>query len=284
MIANKFNLKDEEKLGKLNIKIGNNVIFGENVILEKNIKIGNNVKIDDFSRILSNVEIGDNSYIGSYSTIGEIGVDYFSTDIIKKKTLIDKNALIRSYSCIYCGTLIGENFETGHRVTIREKTTIGKNTRIGTLSDIQGYCEIGNYVRLHSNVHVGQKSQIEDFVWIFPYCILTNDPTPPSENLCGVNIKRFAVIATGSIVLPGVVVGEESFVGAKTLVNKNLDKGNMAVGNPMKIIGTTKKIKNKLTGESVYPWKLNFDRGMPWEKIGYLNWKNNIKEKSKGKL
>lgn len=41
---------------------------------------------------------------------------------------------------------------------------IGNHVRIGTLSDIQGHCEIGNYVNMHSNVHIGMKSEIEDFV------------------------------------------------------------------------------------------------------------------------
>lgn len=67
---------------------------------------------------------------------------------------------------------------------------------IGTLSDIQGHCEIGNYVRLHSNVHIGQESKIGNFDWIFPFTVLTNDPHPPSNELIGVTIDDFAVVAT----------------------------------------------------------------------------------------
>lgn len=254
------------ELGK-NVKIGNNVIFGDNI------KIGNNVKIDDFARILSNVEIGDNSYIGAFTTIGDEGIDYQNEKNINKgKTIIGNNALIRSYTAIYHSVKIGDNFQTGHRVTIREKSEIGNNVRIGTLSDIQGYCQIGNYVNFHSNVHIGQKSKIEDFVWIFPYCILTNDPIPPSNELFGVTIKKYSVIATNSVILPGVTIEEESFVGAKTLVNKNVEKGSLVVGNPMKYLGKTEKLINKKTGKTHYPWQYNFDRGMPWENIGYKKW------------
>lgn len=101
---------------------------------------------------------------------------------------------------------MGDYFQTGHQVTIREKSRIGHHVSIGTLSDIQGDCEIGNYVRLHSNVHIGQKSVIHDYVWIFPYVVLTNDPTPPSEELVGVEIKSFAIVATGTVVLPGYIL------------------------------------------------------------------------------
>ncbi len=128
--------------------------------------------------------------------------------------IIGQKALIRSETIIYGDTVIGDNFQTGHRVTIREKSRIGHNVRIGTLSDIQGDCDIGNYVNLHSNVHIGMKSTIKDYVWIFPYVVLTNDPTPPSETLLGVTIEEFAIIATGSIIMPGKHIGKDALVGA----------------------------------------------------------------------
>ena len=75
-------------------------------------------------------------------------------------------------------------------MTIRENSNIGEHVRIGTLSDIQGYCQIGNYVNMHSNVHVAQASIIHDYVWLFPYVVLTNDPQPPSMTTAGVEIDR----------------------------------------------------------------------------------------------
>ncbi len=251
-------------------KIGKNVEIGSGVIIKDDVVIGDNVKIDDYARILNGVTIGANSYIGAFTTLGEPGI-YKPCSTIGR-TFIGENALIRSYSIIYHSNQIGNNFQTGHRVSIREKSEIGNNVRIGTVSDIQGHCKIGNYVNFHSNVHIGQKSVIEDFVWIFPYVVLTNDPTPPSNEMLGVTIKKFAAIATGTVVLPGIIVGEDALVGANTVVSKNVDDKTIVVGNPMKVIGDVGKIKNKVTGKSAYPWKFNFDRGMPWEGIGFENW------------
>lgn len=254
-------------------KIGKNVKIGHGVIIKDDVIIGDNVIIDDYVRVLDGVEIGKNSYIGAFVTLGEIGVNYATPKY--SKTKIGDNALIRSYTVMYHSNNIGNNFQTGHRVTIREKTEIGNNVRIGTLSDIQGYCKMGNYVNLHSNVHIGQKSIIEDFVWIFPYVVLTNDPTPPSEKMQGVIVKKYAVIATASIILPGVTIGEDTLVGAKTLVNKDVNENTIVVGNPMKIVGNIGKIKNKETGEQVYPWRYKFDRGMPWQGKTYEEWAKN---------
>lgn len=250
----------------------------ENVIIGNNVIIEDNCYIDYGAIIRDNVHIKQGSFIGARCILGEYLMDFYSDRQNKMHPLvIGENALIRSETIVYGDTNVGSNFQTGHRVTIREESIIGDNVRIGTLSDIQGKCIIGNYVNLHSNVHIGQKSIIKDYVWIFPYVVLTNDPTPPSENLIGVTIEKYAVIATGSIVLPGVNIGEDSFVGAGSVVNKDVEKETVALGNPVKKTFPIQNIKNKQTGEQIYPWKYTFSRGMPWDKIGYDEWLKNEK-------
>lgn len=255
-----------------NVTIKEHVIIGDNVILEDDVYIDYGVIIRD------NVHIKKGTFIGARSILGEYLLDFFKDKKNNHHPLvIGENSLIRSETIIYGGSNIGNNFQTGHRVTIRENTKIGNNVRIGTLSDIQGHCEIGNYVNLHSNVHVGNESVIKDYVWIFPYVVLTNDPTPPSYTQQGVTVEEFAVIATGTVVLPGVTVGKDSLIAAGTIASKNINEGKILVGNPCKEIGDTTKIKNKETGEDVYPWRYTFDRGMPWQDMGYDNWINSKK-------
>jgi len=152
-------------------------------IVSSKAKLGKGVSVGPFSIIYDNVEIGDDTCIGSYC---ELGLSNAFSD--SKHLVIGKDSNIRSHSVFYEGSVFGERLVTGHRVTVREKTMAGKNLQIGTLSDIQGHCTIGDYVRFHSNVHIGQKSTIGNFVWIFPYVVLTNDPHPPSETLIGVTV------------------------------------------------------------------------------------------------
>jgi len=152
---------------------------------------------------------------------------------------------------------------TGHKVTIREGVRAGKDLQVGTLSDIQGHCTIGDHVRFHSNVHVGQKSTIGNFVWIFPYVVLTNDPHPPSEILEGCIVSDFAIIATMSTVLPGKIVHSGALVGAMTLVRDDVPPDAICVGVPGKIVGSTNKIRFKDSGLPVYPWRRHFHRGYP---------------------
>lgn len=257
--------------------IGDGVTLGHNVIIEDNVIIGDNVFIDSNTIIRQNVSLGDNSFIGSNCIIGEYWIDFC---LDRKPHLhplsIGEYALIRSGSIIYAGSNIGKGFQTGHQVTIREKAHIGNHVSVGTLSDVQGNCEIGNYVRLHSNVHIGQLSVVDDFVWIFPYVVLTNDPTPPSNISIGVHVHSFATIATGAIILPGIEIGQDALVAASAMVNKPVEPYAVVGGNPAKQFSDVRKIKNKITGEFVYPWRHHFNHYMPWEESDFNTWYNSL--------
>lgn len=258
-------------------KIGQNITIKEGVVIGENVIIEDNVYLDYGCIVRDNVHIKKGSFIGARSILGEYLMDFYGDKINRMHPLvIGENALIRTENVIYGDTVIGDNFQSGHKVTIREKSNIGNNVRIGTLSDIQGYCKIGNYVSMHSNVHIGHKSTINDYVWIFPYVVLTNDPTPPSEELIGVVIESFALISTGSVLLPGVHIHEDALIGAGAVVTKDVAKEMVAVGNPAKEICSVRKIKNKFTGEAVYPWRYTFKRGMPWQDSDYETWYNSL--------
>lgn len=231
-------------------------------IVSSKAMIGANVTIGPFSIIYDNVKIGDDSTIGAFCELGV--TNHLSGGEMLQ---IGANSNIRSHSVFYEGSSFGEFLITGHRVTVREKTRAGKNLQIGTLDDLQGHCEIGDYVRFHSNVHIGQKSKIGNYVWIFPYVVLTNDPHPPSETLIGPIVGDYAVIATMSVILPGSVIAPGCLIGAHSCVKGETEENSVYIGSPAKRICDTSKIK--LTGStlSAYPWRKNFHRGYPTEVV-----------------
>lgn len=230
-------------------------------IVSKKAQLGPGVSVGPFTTIYDNVEIGEGTSIGAYC---EIGLSNLFSE--SKKLVIGKNSNIRSYSVFYEGSEFGERLVTGHRVTVREKTIAGENLQIGTLGDIQGHCTIGDFVRFHSNVHIGQKSTIGNFVWIFPYVVLTNDPHPPSETLIGVKIGDYAAIATMSVILPGAVVAKGVLVGAHSSLKGETQEDWVYAGNPAQPICATSKIKlQDGSGRNAYPWTEHFHRGYPEE-------------------
>lgn len=243
--------------------IKENVFIGENVVLEEG------VYIDYGAIIRENVLIKKGSYVGCNCIIGEYLRDFFASPPEKAihPLEIGENSIIRSGTIIYGGCKVGDFFQTGHRATIRENCYLGNHVRVGTSTDIQHSCFIGNYVNMHSNVFMGEKTIIEDFVWIFPGVTITNDPTPPSNILKPVTIKEYAVIGARAVLLPGIEIGSNSLIGAGTIVTKSVLEEQVVLGNPGKVVENIRNIKNKETGENAYPWPEYFDRGMPWADV-----------------
>jgi len=155
---------------------------------------------------------------------------------------------------------------------VREHSVIGHHVRLGTNADIQGYCQIGDYVRMHSAVHIGQHTRVGNFVWIFPYVVFTNDPHPPSEFVEGVSVADFAVIGARAVLMPGIQIGEHAVVGAGSVVYRDVPARFVVAGNPARRIASIDQIKNPMTGEPAYPWPEQFSRGMPWQETGFSAW------------
>ncbi len=243
------------------------VIIGDNVTIEENVFLDFGVIVRD------NVHIKKNSKIGARCILGEYLADFYVDCVNGDHPLvIGENAIIRSETIIYGDSQIGDFFQTGHRVTVRERAMIGHHVRMGTLSDIRGDCMIGNYVNLHSNVHISMKSIIHDYVWIFPYTLFTNDPTPPSMESLGVEVESFAVICSRAMLMPGVHIGEDALISAGAVVTRDVEAETIVIETPAKDVGHINKVKNHITGEKVYPWRYTFERGMPWEGMGYDKW------------
>lgn len=225
-------------------------------IVEAGAQLGTRVSIGAFSLIRANAIIGANSTIGSHCVIGE-GND--------EPLLVGSDSVVRSHNVIYGGSEIGGSLETGHAVIIRESMRIGDGVRVGTNSDLQGHATIGHFVRLHSGVQVNHGTVIEDFAWLFPYVVLTNDPHPPSDGATiGPVIGRAAAVGARSLVLPGIRIGAGSLVAAGSTVTRNVDDGRIVMGVPARDVGTTESIRWRGGGdERPYPWWNHFRRGYP---------------------
>jgi acetyltransferase-like isoleucine patch superfamily enzyme len=124
-------------------------------------------------------------------------------------------------------------------VIIREENDIGDNFRIWNNSIIDYGCHIGNGVKIHSKVYVAQFTIIDDEVFLAPGVTLANDLHPgcPNSNECmrGPYIKRGAQIGINCTILPRVVIGENSVIGAGSVVTKDIPDGTVAYGNPAEV-------------------------------------------------
>jgi acetyltransferase-like isoleucine patch superfamily enzyme len=242
-------------------------------IVSKSAVLAPDVTIGAYAVVYDHVTIGEQTFVGPHSILGEPIAGYYDDgEYANPPLVIGTNGLIRSGAIIYAGSTIGNHFACGHRVTIREHTRMGSHCRVGTLSDIQGHCAIGDYARIHSNVHIGQAAEIGNFVWIYPFSALINDPQPPSTVVKGVVVEDFAVLATHVLAGPGVRIGRGAFVGAKSFVTSDVPADVMVVGSPARALCRVSDIPSATTGEPAYPWREHFEREMPWAGIGFDVW------------
>jgi len=230
-------------------------------------KLGKNVSVGKGAVIYDNVEIGDNCFIGPYVIIGEPTMSFYKDPQHEnKKTVIGANSIIRAHTVIYEDVSIGEYFQTGHYAIIRENTTIGHHTSFGSCSELPGKAIIGNYVRIHSKVMLSEYNDIRDYVWIFPFVVITNSKYPPHGDLKKCIINEYAQIFSHAVLLPGLSIGRNAIVGAGALVTKDVDDDRIIVGNPGKDVRAVSDLRNE-NGEQVYPWRnyLKDYRGYPWQ-------------------
>jgi acetyltransferase-like isoleucine patch superfamily enzyme len=227
-------------------------------------RIGNGVEIREYTIVHDNVVLGDGTVVGAFCELG-----HASSTEVAGPLEIGPGSLIRSHSVLYEGSSFGPELRTGHHVTLREGLRVGRNLQVGTLSDLQGRTTIGDHVRLHSNVHIGQWARIGSFVWLYPYTVLTNDPHPPSDGcFAGVEVGDYAVVATMCCLLPGVKVGTRALVAAHSLVNRDVAPDTVVGGSPARPLGPTSGILLRDgSGEPAYPWMRHFHRGFPPEVV-----------------
>jgi acetyltransferase-like isoleucine patch superfamily enzyme len=188
-------------------------------------------------KIYNGVKLGSDSIIEDYCIIGVPPRRHKEKDI---ETIIGSSVHLRSHTVIYAGNKIGNLFQTGNKVNIREFNEIGNNVSIGTLSVIEHHVTIGHNVRIHSQVFVPEYSVLEEGAWLGPNVVLTNAKYPLSpgvkENLKGPVIKKGAKIGANATILPGVVIGENALVGAGSVVVHDVPDRAVVVGNPARII------------------------------------------------
>jgi len=163
--------------------------------------------------------------------MGEKRINCLKNIFIHKTALVDKSASI------------GEGTKIWAFVQIGRGAKIGKNCVIGNGAYIDRDAIIGNNVKIHNKALIYRGIIIEDNCFIGPGTCFTNDKFPKNNttrNLKGISwrLKKGACIGANCTILSDVNIGENTLVGAGSVVTKSLPANIIACGNP------AKKIKN----------------------------------------
>ena len=153
---------------------------------------------------------------------------------------------------------LGPNTRVWHQAQVRERARLGANCIVGKGAYVDFDVLIGSNVKIQNGVFVYHGVTIEDGVFLGPGVILTNDKIPRAINPDGTLkgdadwefsttlIKQGASIGAGSVILPGITVGEFSLVGAGAVVTRDVPSHGMVYGNPARLRGYVCKCGQQL--------------------------------------
>ncbi|MBS7622293.1 N-acetyltransferase [Candidatus Bathyarchaeota archaeon] len=223
-------------------RIGEGCFIGPRVRIAGPANLQDLVWIDSDVTILGDVTIGESTYIGKGCVVGHPRRDDLRRILegeipesnIPGRTVLGKRCVVRSGSIIYSNVVVEDDVELGHNVVLREDVRVGRHTMVGTNVVIDGESEVGRGVSIQTGVYICRGSKIEDFVFLGPCCVFTNDRylMRLETKIQGPTVKSRASIGANSTLMPGVTVGEDAAVGAQAVVTRDVQAGTIFFGVP----------------------------------------------------
>ena len=165
---------------------------------------------------------------------------------------------------------IGTGTEIWQYTIVLSGSSIGKNCNINALCFIENDVFIGNNVTIKCGIYIWDGTHIEDDVFIGPSVTFINDKNPRSkvylEKHVGSYLERGVTLGANSTILGGIRIGRFAFVGAGSVVTKNVPNNTLWVGNPARQVGFVCDCGHKLD-ENLHCRNCNSDYKMVNGKI-----------------
>jgi acetyltransferase-like isoleucine patch superfamily enzyme len=195
---------------------------------------GDNVVIYPGTAIGEGCQIGDNVVLGKQPALSP-------RSTARREELppleLGEGTIVSAGSIVFAGTKVGAHVILGDQSCVRERCELGDDVVVGRGSLVENDTTIGARTRIQANAYVTAYSILEEDVFIAPCVVTTNDNfmgrTEKRHALRkGPTIRRGARVGGGAVLLPGIEVGEEAFVGAGAVVIRDVPARAVVVGNP----------------------------------------------------
>jgi UDP-2-acetamido-3-amino-2,3-dideoxy-glucuronate N-acetyltransferase len=151
------------------------------------------------------------------------------------------------------GCEIGEGTKIWHFSHVQSGAKIGKNCVLGQNVNIGNNVSIGSFVKIQNNVSVYEGVILEDYVFCGPSMVFTNIVDPRSkypqvgsQYYIKTLVKEGASLGANCTIVCGHTIGKFAFIGAGTVVTKDVPDFALVVGNPGRIVGWVSEAGKKL--------------------------------------
>jgi UDP-2-acetamido-3-amino-2,3-dideoxy-glucuronate N-acetyltransferase len=221
--------------------LGPGTTLGEGCVVEAHVRLGSGCRVGHHVVLHEGSVIGNDVRIDDHATLGKLPMKAANSATTREQELppltLGDTCIVGTGVVLYRGATIDGKVLMADLCTVRENVTIGRGTIVGRGVTVENFCRIGRYCKLESECYITAYSELEDRVFIAPGVVTSNDnfvgrTAERFKHFKGVTVRRGGRVGAGTVLLPGVVVGEDALVAAGSVVTRDVPPRTIVVGSP----------------------------------------------------
>jgi UDP-3-O-[3-hydroxymyristoyl] glucosamine N-acyltransferase len=223
--------------------IGADTVIGEFCVVGENVRIGRGCHIGHHVVLHADTVVGDTVRIDDHAALGKKPMKAANSATTREQELppltVGELCIVGTGVVLYRGAAIDPKVLMADLCTVRENVTIGRGTIVGRGVTVENFCTVGRYCKLESECYITAYSTLEDRVFIAPGVVTSNDnfvgrTAERFKHFKGVTVRKGGRIGAGTVLLPGVTVGEDALVAAGSVVSRDVPARKIVLGAPAK--------------------------------------------------
>jgi len=222
-----------------NCVIGLFSVIGEGAYIGSGTSMGNNVTVYPGTFIGDNCLVGDNCVIGKQPHPAKTSTTRLTAPL--RPLRVGPGGVIGSGVVLYAGTSLGEEVMAGDMASVRELCQVGRRVIIGCGAVLENDVVVGDYAKIQTGAYLTAHTVVGEGAFIAPMVVTANDNCMGRTEerfvkIQGPKIGKNARVGAGAVILPGVMVAEETFVAAGALVTRDTLPETVVAGCPARLI------------------------------------------------
>jgi UDP-3-O-[3-hydroxymyristoyl] glucosamine N-acyltransferase len=223
--------------------IGADTVIGEFCVVGENVRIGRGCRIGNHVVLHADTVVGDTVRIDDHAALGKKPMKAANSATTREQELppltVGELCIVGTGVVLYRGAAIDAKVLMADLCTVRENVTVGRGTIVGRGVTVENFCTVGRYCKLESECYITAYSTLEDRVFIAPGVVTSNDnfvgrTAERFKHFKGVTVRKGGRIGAGTVLLPGVTVGEDALVAAGSVVSRDVPARKIVLGTPAK--------------------------------------------------
>ncbi len=165
--------------------------------------------------------------------------------------MVHKDYFAHESAVIDKGCRIGKGTKIWHFTHIMSNAVIGKNCNLGQNVLVASDVVLGENVKVQNNVSIYTGVICEDNVFLGPSMVFTNILNPRSaiirkEQYIKTLVCKGATIGANATIICGITIGRYAFIGAGSVVTKDVKPYSLVIGNPARPVGWMSEFGHRL--------------------------------------